>query len=179
VAADTVFHAEDRIQIQIETNYPGYLYIGNRGSSGAWKAMFPSPEVENGNNSIEAFHPYAAPPETWLLFDKQSGVENVFILFSREPVPDFEALLSARPERTSPAAKPIDGKAPPKPLNIASVDLPDSTVARLRSTYSRDLLIQKMDDDEPGDPKAKAVFVVNPPGNAESRLWCELKLVHK
>jgi hypothetical protein len=31
VAADTVFHADDRIQIEVETNYPGYLYIGNRG----------------------------------------------------------------------------------------------------------------------------------------------------
>src|SRR5579885_2617458 len=41
VPADTIFHAGDKIQLEIETNNPGYLYIISKGSSGTWKPMFP------------------------------------------------------------------------------------------------------------------------------------------
>ena len=34
VAPDTVFHAGDRIQVNVETNGPGFLYIVSQGSSG-------------------------------------------------------------------------------------------------------------------------------------------------
>src|SRR5262249_54035786 len=37
VDKNTVFHAGDKIQLSVQTNSPGYLYVVNRGSSGAWK----------------------------------------------------------------------------------------------------------------------------------------------
>ena len=42
---------------------PGYLYIINQGSSGTWKPMFPSAEVEDGNNQVEGWRPYTMPPK--------------------------------------------------------------------------------------------------------------------
>ena len=41
LSPDSVFHSGDRIQLNIEVNDAGYLYILHRGSSGAWKPMFP------------------------------------------------------------------------------------------------------------------------------------------
>src|SRR4051794_14225788 len=52
VPNDTVFHAGDRIRFTVEANGPGYLYIINQGSSGNWKPVFPSAEIEDGNNHI-------------------------------------------------------------------------------------------------------------------------------
>jgi hypothetical protein len=179
VSPDAVFHKDDRIIFVVQTNYPGFLYIGNKGPTGAWNPLFPSAQIENGDNRVEAFHKYAMPPGYRFYFDEKTGVEDVFILLSREPVPDFEKLLYTRQGGSNPAAKPGDGKAQPKPLNVAKVDLPASVVDRLRSTYSRDLLIEKIDDDKPGDRKEKAVYVVNPTGNADSHVWADIRLVHR
>ena len=66
VAPDTVFHAGDRIQLRVEANNPGYLYIVSQGSSGTWKPIFPSPEVENGNNRVESLRAYTLPSDCLL-----------------------------------------------------------------------------------------------------------------
>lgn len=171
VSPDTVFHAEDRIAFVVQTNYTGYLYIGNQGPGGSWTPLFPSAKIENGNNHIEGFHKYTMPPGYRFVFDKTTGVEKVFILFSREPVPDFEKLLYAQPNGSKSASKP---------LNVAKVDLPESTVNRLRSTFSsRDLLIEKIDDPKPGVGKEKAVYILAPIGSTDPHLWYEFQLVHK
>jgi Domain of unknown function (DUF4384) len=179
VSPDSVFHKDDRIAFVVQTNSPGYLYIGNKGPSGAWNPLFPSAQIENGDNHVEAFHKYPMPPGYRFYFDEKTGVEDVFILFSREPVPDFEKLLYSEQGGSNPGAKPADGKSQPKPLNVAKLDLPASTVDRLRTTYSRDLLIEKIDDDKPGDRKEKAVYIVNPTGNSDSHVWADIRLVHK
>src|ERR1035438_9327709 len=55
---DTVFHAGDHIRFSVDANAPGYLYIISQGSSGNWKPIFPSAEIEDGNNRIEGWRPY-------------------------------------------------------------------------------------------------------------------------
>src|SRR5581483_709684 len=50
---DTTFRSGDRIQVKVEANDNGYLYIVHQGSSGKWNVMFPSPNIENGNNRVE------------------------------------------------------------------------------------------------------------------------------
>ena len=85
VPNDTVFHAGDRIRFSVETNGPGYLYIISQGSSGTWKPMFPSPEIDDGSNRVEGWHTYTMPPKSRLVFDEQTGTEKIFIVFSRSP----------------------------------------------------------------------------------------------
>src|SRR5262249_21376171 len=36
VAPDTPFHAGDRVQLSVQTNGPGYLYVILKGTSGTW-----------------------------------------------------------------------------------------------------------------------------------------------
>jgi hypothetical protein len=156
VPPSSVFHAGDKIQFSIETNGHGYLYIVSQGSSGTWKPMFPSPEIEGGNNSVEGSRPYTFPSGYGFVFDRQAGDEKLFIVFSRDPKPNFGQLRAS---------------------------IGDSTVERLRKMYSRDLIIERLGDDArpPADnaTQEKAVYVVNASGNADSALVADLHLVHQ
>jgi hypothetical protein len=177
VAPDAVFHAGDRIQFNVETNGPGYLYIVSQGSSGTWKPMFPSADVDDGNNHIGGFRSYTMPPKSRLVFDEQAGTEKIFIVFSRQPEPNLEnTIYSLQAPQAKPASQTIaDPK--PKQLLVASVD--DGMVGQLRNTYSRDLIVETVDESTPGDKKEKARYVVNPTGSQDSRVVADLQLVHQ
>ena len=184
VAPDMVFHANDRIQFDIQTNGPGYLYIVSQGSSGTWRPMFPSPEVDEGDNHIEGFRTYTMPPKSRLVFDEQTGTEKIFIVFSRQPEPSLEnTIYSLQAPKEQPASTPAAAPpaARPKQLLVASID--DGMVGQLRETYTRDLIVEKVDEntaaDQSGDKKEKAVYVVNPSGSADSRVVADLRLVHQ
>lgn len=181
VAPATVFHSGDHIRFNVETNSSGFLYIFTRGSSGTWQVLFPSPSVESGSNRVEGFHSYTMPPGHRFTFDEQPGTEKLFLVLSRTPVPDLENLMySLQKGQMEPAADP----ARPKPESegktlVAGLSIDDSTVGRLRDAYSRDLIIEKVDEATPGDRKEKAVYVVNPHGSADSRVVADLQLVHQ
>jgi hypothetical protein len=85
VAPNAVFHAGDRIQFRVQVNGPGYLYIIVQGSSGTWTPLFPSPQVNHGDNRVDAWETYTMPPGYRMLFDQQTGTEKVFLMFSRSP----------------------------------------------------------------------------------------------
>jgi hypothetical protein len=180
VPASTVFHAGDRIQINVQTNQPGYLYIISQGSSGTWKPMFPSSEVEDGSNHVDGFKSYTMPPKSRFLFDEQAGSEKLFVILSRQPEPDLEKIVySLQGGAAAPAPKKED-TAKGKPLLVmASAKIDDMTVGRLRNTYSRDLVIEKVDENTPGARKEDAVYVVNPTGSSDSRVVADLQLVHQ
>jgi hypothetical protein len=180
-APSTVFHAGDKIQFSIETNGPGYLYIVGQGSSGTWKPMFPAPEIANGSNKVEGFHTYIFPPDHRFVFDQQTGDEKLFIIFSRDPKPDFEQLVySLQGGKAHPVSDPAPAEQPKQVLR-ASID--DSTVGRLHQAYARDLVIERVGDDaHPAADNAtqeKAVYVVNASGSTDSALVADLHLVHQ
>jgi hypothetical protein len=185
-APDSIFHAGDRIQISVETNGPGYLYVITQGSSGTWRPMFPSAEVADGNNRVEGWRTSVLPPKSRFVFDEQKGVEKLFLVFSREPEPDLEKMIySLQDGKTTPTADPMPqpGQQPQKQLMAAASVIDDSTVGRLRNTYARDLVIEKVDENTPGnapgDKKETAVYVVNPSGSADSRVVADIQLVHQ
>ena len=177
VSPDTVFHAGDRIRFSIEANAPGYLYIINQGSSGTWKPVFPSAEVDDGNNKIEGWRPYTMPPKSRLTFDSTAGTEHLFIVFSREQENDLESMIYS-------LQKKKNADAPEMPVHsskelILAVDISNSAVDKMRAAYARDLIIEKVDPTTPGDKKETAVYVVNPTGSADSRVVADLRLVHQ
>jgi hypothetical protein len=179
VPNDTVFHAGDRIRFSVETTAPGYLYIVNQGSSGNWKPMFPSAEIEDGNNHIEGWRPYTMPPKSRLAFDSTVGTENLFIVFSLQPEADLESMIySLQGKKKAAAAAPEAPVQSSKEL-ILAVNISNTAVDRMRSVYARDLIIEKVDPTTPGDRKETAVYVVNPSGSADSRVVADLHLVHQ
>jgi Domain of unknown function (DUF4384) len=185
VPPDTVFHSGDRIQVKVQTNSSGYLYVITQGSSGTWKAMFPSSELADGDNHVDSWSASVLPPKSRWLFDEQTGTERVFIVFSRVPEEGLENMIYSLQDGKS---KPPAEKAPQKPSRksviSASAIIPDGAVEQLRDTYTRDLVIEKVDDQTPQDksPANKneyAVYVINPSGSADSRVVADLKLVHQ
>ena len=194
VPTDTVFHVHDKIQLSVQTNGPGYLYVIQKGTSGNWSFLFPSPEIADGDNHVDGWNSNTLPPHQRWAFDEQTGTELVFVVFSRQPEPSLENMIyslqggakgpeevKAQPANVRP---PMDKPAKKKYVMTAGVDIPDNVVGQLRDTYTRDLVIEKVDDKTPQDKSSvrkneNAVYVVNPSGSADSRVVAEIKMVHQ
>jgi hypothetical protein len=178
VPPSTVFHAGDRIQLSVQANIPGYLYIVSQGSSGTWKPIFPSPEVEDGNNRVEGWASYSLPPRTRMVFDEQTGTEKIFIVLSREPEQDLEKMIySLQGNKPVPVAEPA--AKPKQMVTFAALNIPDNMVGRLRTSYARDLIVEAVTPQTPGERKETAVYVVNPSGSNDSRVVADLSLIHQ
>jgi hypothetical protein len=150
--------------------------------------MFPSAELEDGNNRIEGWRPYTMPPKSRLAFDSTVGTENLFIVFSLQPESDLEGMIySLQGKKKASAATPPS--APEAPVQsspvqsskelITAANISTTAVDRMRAVYSRDLIIEKVDPTTPGNKKETAVYVVNPTGSADSRVVADLHLVHQ
>lgn len=202
VPVDTVFHSGDRIQVAVETNEPGYLYIIARGSSGAWRPLFPSAEVGGGSNRIAANSVTTVPSGYVFTFDEQAGEEKLFVVFSRQPEPSLENLiydLGTKPANKPPVqASPVENTPEPADgpkvlLAMNSVDIRDDVVGNLRRAYARDLVVEKVAE-TPGSPEYGAVrplnasyepdmkiatYVVNPSNARDARVVADLALIHR
>ncbi len=174
VGSGTVFHAGDRIRLAVEANDGGYLYVVNQGSSGTWKLLFPSPEIKDGDNHVQKRVRYEIPSGYTFTFDEQSGEEKLFIVLSRQPEPDLEGLIYSlgNPSKDKPAVEK------PKML-LASAAFGDDVIGKLRNTYARDLIVEKVDDEQAGPKQEKAVYAVNPSGSADSRVVADVTLKHQ
>jgi hypothetical protein len=171
---DAVFHAGDRIRLAVETNDDGYLYVVSRGSSGTWKVLFPSPEIKDGDNHIQRRVRYEIPSGYTFTFDEQPGEEKLFIVLSRQPEGDLEGLIYSLGQK---GAAPAETQKPK--MLMASAALSDDMIGRLRNAYARDLIVEKVDDEEAGPKKEKAVYAVNPSGTADSRVVADVTLRHQ
>lgn len=178
VDAGSAFHAGDRIRLSVEVNDPGYLYIVNRGSSGSWTVLFPSPEIAGGDNRVFPGQRYEIPSGYTFTFDETPGEEKLFIVVARQPEGDLERLIYKLGESGAPKSEP---KQPKLMLaaNISPID--DLVVGRLRNAYSRDLIIEKVDDKEPVNsrPPEKAVYTVNTSGHSDARVIADITLIHR
>jgi hypothetical protein len=183
VGSGTVFHAGDRIRLAVEANDGGYLYVVNQGSSGTWKLLFPSPEIKDGDNHIQKRVRYEIPSGYTFTFDEQSGEEKLFIVLSRQPEPDLESLIYSlgNPAGNPAAGNPTKDKpAVEKPkMLLASAAFGDDVVGKLRNSYARDLIVEKVDDEQAGPKQEKAVYAVNPSGSADSRVVADVTLKHQ
>ncbi len=206
VPVDTVFRSGDRIQVAVEANEPGYLYIVARGSSGAWKPLFPSPDVEGGKNYIPAGKVTTIPAGYVFTFDEQAGEEKLFVVFSRKPEASLESLIydlgtgkgtnapgkDPQPSKvTEPETAPADS---PKVLLASNkVEIRDDVVGNMRRVYARDLIVEKVQAapgaSSYGAPRPinasyeptmqNAAYVVNPSSSADARVVADVSLVHQ
>ncbi len=180
VNADSTFHSGDRIRLSIQANDTAHLYIVQRGSSGNWSVLFPSPEIANGSNLIERGKQYEVPSGQWFAFDQQAGEEQLFIVLSRKPETDLENVIYSLRQgtKTSPAAPREQAGATILAENRPPIG--DDLVSRVRAqVFARDLVFEKVDENTPGEKKEKAVYVVNKSGSADSRVVADVKLHHR
>ena len=147
----------DLLRLGLEINDTGYLYIVQRQSSGAWRRVFPDPEIERGNHFIHSGVTYAIPPEEGLAVQFPGGAERLVLVLSREPVKDLESLVSP-----SQAANTVSAAPPP--------EVSEATLASVRKLLNpRDLLAEKVGEE-------KAIYVVNRSGRPDSLIVHEIRL---
>jgi len=188
VDSDTVFHSGDRIKLQVQSSDNAYLYLVLKGSSGRWKVLFPTPEIADGDNRVKPDTTYLVPSNerAWFSFDDQVGSEQLFILLSRQPQADLERMIYDLRRGAQPSAVPTPEA--PKPADdgtrimLASNqrEVDDQVIAGIRQkVYSRDLVFEKVEEDEQEPDWTKAVYVVDKDGSADSRIVADVKLEHR
>jgi hypothetical protein len=175
VDPDATFRSGDRIRLRVDTNTPGYLYVVMQGSSGNWRLLFPSPDVEGGNNRIEKGSAQQIPADNGqFVFDQQSGTEKLFLVLSRQPEGDLDKLIYSITGGGSSGDKKLMAKA----------TVGDDVVNRLRQEVkSRDLVFEKVDEmsiqANGSEVKTeKATYVVNPSRTDDARLVVDVALKH-
>jgi len=177
VDQDATFHSGDRIRLTVDTNTAGYLYVVMQGSSGNWRLLFPSADVDGGNNRIGKGMSQQIPPGDTgqFVFDDQSGTEKLFLVLSRRPEADLDKLIYSITGTSTESDRKL----------VASAKIGGDVVSRLRDEVkSRDLVFEKVDEislkyDGTNDVKTeKATYVVNPSRGDDARLVVDVALKH-
>jgi hypothetical protein len=88
------FHLGDAVRILLETNSDGFLYIFNTTNDGPPVMIYPSQELYQGGNYLQAHVPFEIPSSSatqerlrWFRFDQYAGTERLYFVFTREPLP--------------------------------------------------------------------------------------------
>ena len=89
------FRAGDKVRLNLESNINGYLYVFYRENDGSPIMLFPDARLNGGNNEVTAHVPYEIPSSKepdprnqWFTFDNKPATENLYIIVTREPLPD-------------------------------------------------------------------------------------------
>jgi hypothetical protein len=162
--ASATFQSGDGIRVTIEANDDAYLYIVTKGSSGAWNLLFPSPDINEGDNRLRAHQRLEIPASGQFLFVDEPGEERLFFVLSRPPETDLDRLISS----LSRSDRPAD----------TAMSITDELVGKLRSgVHGRDLIFEKVHDTAVS--KEQATYIVNVDGGESSRVVADLSLQHK
>jgi hypothetical protein len=177
VSPSATFRSGDQVRVTVEGNRDGYLYVIARGSSGVWKPLFPAANINGGNNRFVARKAQRLPSDTQAFeFDEQAGHEQLFVVFSAEPVKDVDELIPS-------LAPPENNQLRPGAMIVANAaPINDAFVSRLRNAYSRDLIVQTVTPSQPAPTSGEAsvpesaVYVVSKTGG---RVVADIRLEHK
>lgn len=169
VGLDTTFRSGDQVGVRVEGNQDGFLYVVSRGSSGNWTPLFPSADIAGGENRLRARQPLQLPSkEHAFVFNETPGVEQLFIIYSAQPVDDLDALIYSLRKPEKPEMKML----------AQNIELKDGLVSKFRDLHSRDLVVERISSSakEEGYKPENAVYVENRSGG---RVVADIPLTHK
>ena len=97
LAGEINFEAGYRIRLNVTSPQAGYLYVLNEGPVQAggkleYIAVFPSSTSNQGSEIVAANQTMKIPDESWLKFDKEEGVEKLWLVFSDHSVRELEGI---------------------------------------------------------------------------------------
>ncbi len=181
VPTSKAFKSGDRINVRVEVNDFGYLYILSRGSSGKWSPLFPSLQIAGGDNRVGPNQAYTIPAGFVFKFDDNPGQEQIFVVFSRKPEPDFDSLIyKVSPDRKSAPNVPL--QQAPGIILASNFSIGDPFVDRVRSMYARDLVVEKVDGEVKTSslgPRFEHASYVASKRQDDPRVVAEVTLTHK
>jgi Domain of unknown function (DUF4384) len=158
VTPGTVFHSGDHIRLSLLANQSGYLYVVQKGSTGAWSPIYPPPSAASDAAKINPGQLEVVPGGTKAFqFDEHPGAERLYVILSRTPIEDIDRVIRNLSHGTSTPTSTADASLELEAKNV----IPDELVQKLAG---RDL---KLVDEETVDASPtsapdseRAVYVV-------------------
>lgn len=160
------FHEGDCVALEFQPNRSGYLYVLEEGSSGAWKALFPSPQLPDESNIVRAQNPVRVPGSACFGIHPPQGVERVFVILTRNPENVSKLEESIRQQSSG-----------------AKTELLAENVNRLRTEMenrlaTRDLEIETIAQPQAAGERRYSVYVANASNVAYDQLSAEIQIKH-
>ena len=191
VDSDRVFQPGDCIQLDLEANHSGYLYVLDQGSSGNWKPLLPSPEMPEESNIISSRTRVRVPQGYCFTIEGPPGDERVFVLLSRNPAELYDlhdsikggdagsgAAESGGAGSGGPAAQPVSHKHAGTPVMTAELRLSHEVNRMEASMARRDLKITKIANAEDAAEPPGSVYVVNTSEVSSDKVVTEIRIKH-
>ncbi|MCW5965130.1 MAG: DUF4384 domain-containing protein [Bryobacterales bacterium] len=87
-----VLHAGDRVRFRFSSNFDGYLYVTNLGTSGRYELLFPTSDT-GADNRVEAGKSYLVPAtQAQFIVAGPAGHDISFWMVSPKPLESLELL---------------------------------------------------------------------------------------
>jgi hypothetical protein len=148
-----VFDQNDLVRFRVRSNFSGYLYVTNLGTSGRYEVLFPSSDA-GSNNKIESSKDYVVPATSQGSFRVTGPAGQEIVYWVISPNELDKPTAPQQPARRSPTLIPrcddtvmrargdcIDNSAGPKAIEDRN-GLP-ADVAKVPNAKSRDLVIMQ------------------------------------
>jgi hypothetical protein len=136
------FTTGNQIRIHMKTNFNGYVYVINRGTSGRTVVLFPKPAMVQ---ALTAGYEYVIPSVGWFKFVPPAGMETLTILLSNKPIQPIASSLQ------NPPPPPPELQQQPPGCTVITDPEVDAIIAELASraiTQGRDIIhTQEMQND--------------------------------
>ncbi len=159
VPAGLVFDHGDHLRFRVRTNFNGYLYVMNKGTSGEYVTLFPREET-GLDNRVSSGKEYVIPSTaSFFRVDGPAGFDVVYWLMSPTPIgksdgssgyiplppppkgPVPPANMKPRCDETILEARSVCIDTSAGPRNINEDETLPSTLASIHTPRSRDLVI--------------------------------------
>jgi hypothetical protein len=180
VSSNSVFQSGDHIRLSLLANEPGYIYVIQQGSTGAWSPVFPSPGSAPAANKIGAGELHMVPDGTRAFaFDKTPGDEKLYVILSRTPIGNIDYAIRG--------LQSGDNIQPPTPsgandVRVATKNIPNAFVEQLASrdlTLVDEQTVNESNDDTNGGEKATYVVSKANAPDSSSEVVLRLDLRHQ
>ena len=95
VAGELIFEKGDRVRLNVRSPEAGHLYIVSEGprtgtAVPGFNFLFPSTTANKNQSLLTAGKEVRLPEETWWQFDKDEGVERLWLIFAGDAVSELE-----------------------------------------------------------------------------------------
>jgi Domain of unknown function (DUF4384) len=97
----TVFDSGDRVRFRVSTNFPGFLYVMNNGTSGGYELLFPRSDT-GSDNQVETGKEYTVPAfQGWFRISGPPGQDVIYWVISPVDLGHTYRPLPPPPPKTS------------------------------------------------------------------------------
>jgi hypothetical protein len=177
VSPSEVFDQGDCFSLEFQSNRSSYLYVFNLGSSGAWKALLPTPAMPEEGNFLPAFTTIRVPSSHCFRVSAPSGVEHLFVVLARNPQDVNELNQSIKNSR--------GGEPQPSPPDqtgaqmMAMASNLTQAVQKIANLKSRDLEIQEVGGTKNTAEPVPAVYIVHTSATPSDKVTTEIQITHR